>query len=50
MPALDKAGTLDKDAAGRLPAVTGVPAFPAEAQQAKAKTTLAQGWGKAVTG
>lgn len=50
MPALDKAGTLDRDAAGRLPAVTGVPAFPTEAQQATAKTTLAQGWGKAVSG
>ncbi|MFB7863834.1 ABC transporter substrate-binding protein [Streptomyces sp. NPDC056069] len=50
MPAMDKAGTLDQDAALKLPAVSGVPSFPAEAQQAKAKTVLAQGWGKAVSG
>lgn len=50
MPAMDKAGTLDKDAALKLPSVSGVPSFPTEAQQAKAKTTLAQGWGKAVSG
>ncbi|WP_418957730.1 ABC transporter substrate-binding protein [Streptomyces tritici] len=50
MPAMEKAGTLDKDAAAKLPAVPGTPAFPSEAQAAKAKTTLAQGWGKAVSG
>ncbi|MFJ9828888.1 ABC transporter substrate-binding protein [Streptomyces sp. NPDC101160] len=50
MPAMDKAGTLDKDASLKLPAVSGVPSFPTEAQQAKAKTALAQGWGKAVSG
>ncbi|MFI0827506.1 ABC transporter substrate-binding protein [Streptomyces roseolus] len=50
MPAMDKAGTLDRAAAVKLPAVSGVPAFPAEAQQAKAKTVLAEGWGKAVAG
>ncbi|MEV6199538.1 extracellular solute-binding protein [Streptomyces sp. NPDC051771] len=50
MPAMDKAGTLDQAAALKLPAVSGVPAFPAEAQQAKAKTVLAEGWGKAVAG
>ncbi|MFG2329646.1 ABC transporter substrate-binding protein [Streptomyces sp. NPDC048604] len=50
MPALEKAGTLDKDAAAKLPAVPGTPAFPSEAQAAKAKTTLSEGWGKAVSG
>ncbi|MGW4732244.1 ABC transporter substrate-binding protein [Streptomyces shenzhenensis] len=50
MAALDKAGTLDKEAAAKLPAVTGTPAFPTEDQQSKAKTALAQGWSKAVSG
>ncbi|WP_031003512.1 ABC transporter substrate-binding protein [Streptomyces sp. NRRL F-5727] len=50
MPAMEKAGTLDQAAALKLPAVSGVPSFPAEAQQAEAKTALAQGWGKAVSG
>ncbi|MEU8616461.1 extracellular solute-binding protein [Streptomyces sp. NPDC048623] len=50
MVAMEKAGTLDKDAALQLPAVSGVPSFPTEAQQAKAKQVLAQGWGKAVSG
>jgi putative spermidine/putrescine transport system substrate-binding protein len=50
MPALEKAGTLDKTAAAKLPKVTGTPTFPTEAQQSKAKTVLGQGWGKAVSG
>lgn len=50
MPAMDEAGTLDAQAALRLPAVSGIPSFPTETQQAKAKTVLAQGWGKAVSG
>ncbi|MEV7617420.1 extracellular solute-binding protein [Streptomyces sp. NPDC089799] len=50
MPAMEKAGTLDKDAAGKLPVVSGTPAFPTEAQSTKAKGVLAQGWGKAVSG
>ncbi|MFC9282126.1 ABC transporter substrate-binding protein [Streptomyces collinus] len=50
MTAMDKAGTLDRTAAGKLPKVTGTPAFPTEDQQSKAKTALAQGWGKAVSG
>ncbi|MEV7389344.1 extracellular solute-binding protein [Streptomyces sp. NPDC091215] len=50
MSALEKAGTLDKTAAAKLPAVTGTPAFPTEAQQDKAKTVIAQGWSKAVSG
>lgn len=50
MTAMQTAGTLDKTAAAKLPAVSGTPRFPTEAQQAKAKTVLAQGWGKAVSG
>ncbi|MFF0036982.1 ABC transporter substrate-binding protein [Streptomyces mirabilis] len=50
MTAMQTAGTLDKAAAAKLPAVSGTPSFPTEAQQAKAKTVLAQGWGKAVSG
>ncbi|MFI5975835.1 ABC transporter substrate-binding protein [Streptomyces sp. NPDC051452] len=50
MAALDKAGTLDKTAAAKLPKVTGTPSFPTEDQQSKAKTVIAQGWGKAVSG
>ncbi|MFJ6835311.1 ABC transporter substrate-binding protein [Streptomyces sp. NPDC091209] len=50
MPAMEKAGTLDKAAAAKLPAVTGTPSFPTEDQQSKAKTVLGQGWGKAVSG
>ena len=50
MTAMDKAGTLDKTAAAQLPEVTGTPSFPTEDQQSKAKTVIAQGWGKAVSG
>lgn len=50
MTAMETAGTLDKTAAAKLPTVSGTPKFPTEAQQAKAKTVLAQGWGKAVSG
>ncbi|MEU7303509.1 ABC transporter substrate-binding protein [Streptomyces sp. NPDC007206] len=50
MTAMEKAGTLDKTAAAKLPEVTGTPSFPTEAQQSKAKTVIAQGWGKAVSG
>ncbi|ANP53868.1 putative spermidine/putrescine transport system substrate-binding protein [Streptomyces griseochromogenes] len=50
MTTMDKAGTLDKTAAAKLPKVTGTPSFPTEAQQSKAKTVIAQGWGKAVSG
>ncbi|MER7185694.1 extracellular solute-binding protein [Streptomyces hyaluromycini] len=50
MSSMDKAGTLDKTAAAKLPAVTGTPSFPTEAQQDKAKTVLATGWSKAVSG
>ncbi|MEU2421827.1 extracellular solute-binding protein [Streptomyces sp. NPDC007851] len=50
MSAMEKAGTLDKTAAAKLPAVTGTPSFPTEAQQDKAKTVLSSGWSKAVSG
>ncbi|MFI1033375.1 ABC transporter substrate-binding protein [Streptomyces sp. NPDC020951] len=50
MTAMEKAGTLDKTAAAKLPEVSGTPAFPTEAQQSKAKTVLGQGWAKAVSG
>ncbi|WP_030670855.1 ABC transporter substrate-binding protein [Streptomyces cellulosae] len=50
MTAMEKAGTLDKTAAAKLPEVSGTPSFPTEAQQDKAKTVLGQGWAKAVSG
>ncbi|WP_217553282.1 ABC transporter substrate-binding protein [Streptomyces sp. GbtcB6] len=50
MSSMETAGTLDKTAAAKLPAVTGTPSFPTEAQQDKAKTVLATGWSKAVSG
>ncbi|MER8007899.1 extracellular solute-binding protein [Streptomyces sp. NPDC094149] len=50
MTAMDTAGTLDKAAAAKLPKVSGTPSFPTEAQQSKAKTVIAQGWAKAVSG
>lgn len=50
MTAMEKAGTLDKTAAAKLPEVSGTPSFPTEAQQNKAKTVLGQGWAKAVSG
>ncbi|MFD3930446.1 ABC transporter substrate-binding protein [Streptomyces sp. NPDC058614] len=50
MTSMEKAGTLDKTAAAKLPEVSGTPSFPTEDQQSKAKEVLAQGWGKAVSG
>ncbi|MFI1925027.1 ABC transporter substrate-binding protein [Streptomyces sp. NPDC020377] len=50
MTAMEKAGTLDKAAAAKLPEVSGTPTFPTEDQQSKAKTVLGQGWAKAVSG
>ncbi|MFF0012480.1 ABC transporter substrate-binding protein [Streptomyces sp. NPDC005374] len=50
MTAMEKAGTLDKTAAAKLPQVSGTPSFPTEAQQDKAKTVLGEGWAKAVSG
>ncbi|MFJ6666972.1 MULTISPECIES: ABC transporter substrate-binding protein [unclassified Streptomyces] len=50
MTAMESAGTLDKTAAAKLPKVSGSASFPTEAEQSKAKTVIAQGWGKAVSG
>ncbi|WP_416960556.1 ABC transporter substrate-binding protein [Streptomyces sp. Agncl-13] len=50
MTSMEAAGTLDKTAAAKLPQVSGTPAFPTEAQQSKAKTVIASGWAKAVSG
>jgi putative spermidine/putrescine transport system substrate-binding protein len=50
MSAMQTDGTLDKTAAAKLPQVAGTPSFPTDAQQAKAKQDLAQGWGRAVSG
>ncbi|UXX92537.1 extracellular solute-binding protein [Streptomyces sp. AD2-2] len=50
MTSMESAGTLDKTAAAKLPKVTGTPSFPTEDQQSKAKTVIAQGWAKAVSG
>ncbi|WP_086750499.1 MULTISPECIES: ABC transporter substrate-binding protein [Streptomyces] len=50
MTAMEKAGTLDKTAAAKLPEVSGTPEFPTEDQQTKAKDVLGQGWAKAVSG
>jgi putative spermidine/putrescine transport system substrate-binding protein len=50
MIAMEKAGTLDKTAAAKLPEVSGTPEFPTEDQQTKAKDALGQGWAKAVSG
>lgn len=50
MTAMEKAGTLDKTAAAKLPEVSGTPSFPTEDQQDKAKTVLGQGWAEAVSG
>ncbi len=50
MTSMESVGTLDKTAAAKLPKVTGTPSFPTEDQQSKAKTVIAQGWAKAVSG
>ncbi|MDX3692725.1 extracellular solute-binding protein [Streptomyces europaeiscabiei] len=50
MTAMEKAGTVDKTAAAKLPEVSGTPEFPTEDQQTKAKDVLGQGWAKAVSG
>jgi putative spermidine/putrescine transport system substrate-binding protein len=47
--AMTKAGTIDKTAAGALPAVTGTPVFLTDAQTQKAKDYLAANWAKTVS-
>ena len=48
MDAMTKAGTIDKALASKLPAVTGTPITPTDAQATKAKTYLASNWTKAI--
>ncbi|MCQ4080362.1 ABC transporter substrate-binding protein [Streptomyces sp. RB6PN25] len=50
MAAMEQDGSLDKAAAAKLPAVSGTPSFPTQAQLNKAKQVLGQGWGQAVSG
>jgi putative spermidine/putrescine transport system substrate-binding protein len=50
MTGMQQGGTLDQAAAAKLPAVSGAPTFPTDAQQAKAKQVLAQSWSHAVSG
>ncbi|MER6049957.1 extracellular solute-binding protein [Streptomyces sp. NPDC001793] len=49
MAAMEKAGTLDKAAAAKLPKVSGTPTFPTEAQQSSAKFVLSQAWSDAAS-
>jgi putative spermidine/putrescine transport system substrate-binding protein len=46
--AMEKAGTIDKAAFAKLPAVSGTPVFQTDAQTTKAKEYLAANWAKAV--
>lgn len=50
METMREDGTLDKDAAAKLPTVEGTPQFPTDAQLEKARVTVHQGWAKAVGG
>ncbi|MFI9803784.1 ABC transporter substrate-binding protein [Streptomyces sp. NPDC052301] len=50
MDVMRQDGTLDKAAAARLPTVEGTPQFPTDAQLEKAKVTVAEGWGKVLSG
>ncbi|WP_240746753.1 ABC transporter substrate-binding protein [Cryptosporangium phraense] len=45
---MEKAGTIDKAAYGKLPAVTGTPVFQTDEQTTKTKEYLAANWAKAV--
>ncbi|WP_415952094.1 ABC transporter substrate-binding protein [Streptomyces sp. KLOTTS4A1] len=42
-------GTADEAALAKIPEVEGTPEFPSAEQEAKAKETVVQGWGKAVS-
>jgi putative spermidine/putrescine transport system substrate-binding protein len=50
LAAMTAAGTIDAAAAAKLPKVEGTPKFPTEAQAAKAKDALANGWAAAMAG
>lgn len=45
---MTKDGTVDKQAAARLPKVHGTPKFPTPEQEDAAKVAINEGWGKAV--
>jgi putative spermidine/putrescine transport system substrate-binding protein len=49
MTAMASAGTIDKAAAAKLPAVTGNPTFPTSAQVDTAQKAVLAGWSKAVS-
>lgn len=49
LPAMTQNGTVDKAAAGNLPAVTGSPEFPTPDQVSAAQKTVLAGWSKAVS-
>jgi putative spermidine/putrescine transport system substrate-binding protein len=46
--AMQKSGTIDQTAYAALPATTGTPVFPSQAQTQKAKDYLAANWAKAI--
>lgn len=48
MVAMTSAGTIDKQLASALPAVSGTPTFPTDAQTTTAKNTLTAKWASAV--
>nr|WP_251022380.1 extracellular solute-binding protein [Streptomyces sp. ISL-10] len=50
METMREDGTLDEDAAAKLPTVEGEPRFPTDAQLEKARVTVDRGWAKAVGG
>nr|WP_307717620.1 extracellular solute-binding protein [Streptomyces sp. V4I23] len=50
METMREDGTLDEDAAAKLPTVEGEPQFPTDAQLEKARVTVDRGWAKAVGG
>jgi putative spermidine/putrescine transport system substrate-binding protein len=47
--AMEKSGTIDKTAAAALPAVTGTPQFPTDAQSTVAGTYVASHWSQAIS-
>ncbi|MCQ4041512.1 ABC transporter substrate-binding protein [Streptantibioticus rubrisoli] len=49
MDAMEVNGSLDPVAAGKLPAVSGSPAFPTEDQLTTAKQTVAQKWAQTIS-
>jgi ABC-type Fe3+ transport system substrate-binding protein len=50
LPAMEQAGTADKDALAALPKVTGTAEFPTQEQQTKAQQVVAQRWNSEISG